>query len=118
MENFIKGSYEMIKCDYLAEDIEEPETQMETIINYHEGKTNHRGIQETYFKLKGKFYWPNMLIDIQKYINNCKICLANKYERQPIKINDNLIETPKSPFEKLNVDTFTLQKRKFLTIID
>jgi len=26
MENFTKGSYEIIKCEYLAEDIESPET--------------------------------------------------------------------------------------------
>ena len=101
MENFTRGSYDIIKCEYLAEDFESPETQIETIINYREGKTNHRGIQETYFKLKSKFYWPNMLTDIQKYINNCEICLANKYERQPIKLNDNLTETPKKPNEKV-----------------
>ena len=118
MQNFVKGSYEIIKCEYLAEDIESPENQIETIMNYHEGKTNHRGIQETYLKLKNKYYWPNMLVDIQKYINNCEICLANKYERQPIKLDNNLTETPKRPFEKISVDTLTLQRKKYLTIID
>jgi len=58
-----------------------------------------------------------MLTDIQRYINNCEISLANKYERQLIKLNDNLTETPKKSFEKMNVDTLTLQKRKYLMVI-
>ena len=56
MNNFVKGSYHIIKCEYMLEDVESPETQIENIMNYHEGKTNHRGIQETYLKLKGKYY--------------------------------------------------------------
>ena len=118
MKDFVKGSYHIIKCECLLEDVESSETQLENILNYHEGKTNHRGIQETYLKLKNKYYWPKMYNNIQKFINNCEICLSNKYERQPIKISDNLTVTPNRPFEKINIDTLTLEKRKYLTIID
>ena len=81
-------------------------------------KVRTRGIQETYLKLKNRYYWPNMLTDVQKFINNCEICLNNKYERQPIQIDDNLTVTPSKPFQKINVDTLTLERKKYLTIID
>ena len=118
MENFQKESYKLIKCETLLEDVESLEEQKEILINYHEGKTNHRGILETYQKLKRKYYWPNIFNDIQKYINNCDICQNNKYERKPIQIDDNLTQTPCKPFQKINIDTLTLERKKYLTIID
>ena len=56
--------------------------------------------------------------DIQKTINNCEICQQNKYERKPFKIDDNLTQTPTKPFQKVNIDTLTLERKKYLTIID
>ncbi|CAH2019369.1 unnamed protein product [Acanthoscelides obtectus] len=35
------------------------------IQNYHEGKSNHRGIDETYSRLKQKYYWPNLKSSVQ-----------------------------------------------------
>ena len=60
-------SYKMTKCDCILEDIESVEEQKEILINYHEGKTNHRGILETYQKLKQKYYWPNLYNDVHKH---------------------------------------------------
>jgi len=65
MENFQKESYEIIKCDCILEDVELLEEQKEILINYHEGKTNHRAMLGTYQKLKQKYYWPNIYSDIQ-----------------------------------------------------
>jgi len=108
----------MTKCDCILEDIESVEEQEEILINYHEGKTNHRGILETSQKLKQKYYWPNLYNDIQKCINKCDICQNNKYERKPFQTNDNLTQTPSKPFENMNIDTLTLERKKYLTIID
>ena len=52
MNNFIKGSYCIIKWEYILENVELSETKIENIMNYHEGKMNHWGIQEMYLKLK------------------------------------------------------------------
>ena len=41
MENFKKGSYKIMKCDYVLDNVETLEEQKEILINYHEGKTNH-----------------------------------------------------------------------------
>lgn len=116
--NFTKDSYQLVKCEHLLEDKENKDEQIETIMNYHEGKTNHRGILETYQQLKRKFYWPNLYQNIQKYINNCELCQTNKYERNPYQLNDNLTKTPSQPFQIINIDTLTLEREKYLTIID
>lgn len=117
-ENFAKETYKLIQCKDLLEDKLTIEDQLKTVQNYHLGKTNHRGILETYQKLKRNFYWPNMFIDIQKYINNCDICQQNKYERNPYQIPVNLTQSPKYPFDIVHIDTLTLENKKYLTIID
>ncbi|QBP37036.1 putative RdRP [Lampyris noctiluca errantivirus 1] len=117
-KTFAKKTVQLIKCSAIVEDVELKDEQIEKVINYHEGKTNHRGINETYQKLRNRYYWPNMIKTISDYINKCEICLKNKYERDPIKISDNLTPTPNTPFEIINLDTLTLEKNKFLTIID
>ena len=50
MKDFVKGSYH-IKCECLLEDVESRETQLENVLNYHEGKTNH-GHSGNIFKAK------------------------------------------------------------------
>lgn len=54
---------------------------------------------------------------VRKYINNCEVCLKSKYERNPIK-NINKTETPKNPFEIINLDSFEIERKKFITMID
>jgi len=108
----------MIKCKTKLIDIEEKDEQLQTIINNHEGKTNHRGITETYERISKRYYWPNMKTDIERYIKNCQLCLKNKYERHPVKVPLVLTETPSKPMEKLHVDIFTIENHKFLTVID
>lgn len=34
--------------------------QQEIIQHYHNGKTNHRGINECYLALSRKYYWPKI----------------------------------------------------------
>lgn len=116
--NFSKETYKLIQCENLLVDVENLDEQLDIISNYHLGKTNHRGISETYAKLKRQYYWPKMHFDIQKYINNCEICQLNKYERNPFRINDNLTVTAKFPFDIIHMDTLTLKNEKYLTIID
>ncbi|KAL0849026.1 hypothetical protein ABMA28_013399 [Loxostege sticticalis] len=88
------------------------------IKRYHEGKTIHRGIQETYKKLRKNYHWTNMLITIQKYINDCETCRKSKYERNPIKPPLALTETPEKPMDHMFMDLFSIDGCTFLTIID
>lgn len=116
--NFSKQSYKLIQCENLLTDIDNIDEQLDIISNYHLGKTNHRGITETYMKLKRRFYWPKMHFDTNKFINNCETCLFNKYERNPFQLNDNLTKTAKFPFDIVHIDTITLENEKYLTLID
>lgn len=106
------------KCNKILSDIELVDEQQALIKNYHEGKTNHRGITETLLKLSSQNYFPNMQKHIQTYINNCDICKVVKYDRRPLKLKFNITPTPSKPFEIVHVDILTYENNKFLTIID
>ncbi|KXZ75701.1 Pro-Pol polyprotein-like Protein [Tribolium castaneum] len=102
----------------ILEDVESHEEQIAIIQNYHYGKSNHRGINETLQKISSRYYWPNMQKAIQNFINKCEICKAVKYDRKPLKLKFNLTPTPTKPFEIVHIDVLKYQSHKFLTIID
>lgn len=75
----------LFKCTSRVTLVENKSEQEAIIKKYHEGKTMHRGIQETYKQIHRNYHWPNMLLTIQRYLNQCNICLQAKYERNPLK---------------------------------
>ena len=92
--------------------------QKELIRDHHEGKTNHRGIRETYTRLQRLYYWPKLTRDVADYINKCEICKRTKYERHPPEIPLKLTEQVDRPFQQTNMDLFTIEGTTFLTVID
>lgn len=92
--------------------------QQHIIKNYHEGKTNHRGINESYLALSGKYYWPKMKGDITKYINECQMCGQAKYDRMPVRPRFQIVPPPTKPFEVVHLDLLSIDSNKYLTIID
>lgn len=98
-QNFHDKTIRLIKCKQLVKDVESETDQIEIIRSYHLGETNHRGIRETYDKLKTRYYWPNLLVSIQKFINNCNTCQRVKHERNPYKTQRSRtkIKPPKDP---------------------
>ena len=38
----------------------------------------HGGVEKTYARLAARFYWPNMLVDVRRYILSCRSCRTNK----------------------------------------
>lgn len=100
------------------EDISQEDEQYEMIKNYHEGKTNHRGIDVTYKSISSRYYFPKMHEKINKYINNCEICQIAKYERNPLDPPLSLTETPSKPFEIVHIDIFFIESDMYLTIVD
>lgn len=119
LQNYFKHSaLKLRKCTKKLIDVTNNDDLKEIIQNYHESKSNHRGIDETYNRIKEKYYWPFMKNSIQTFINDCEICQQSKYERHPIKIQMNITPTATKPFQILHMDTFTLEQNKFLTIID
>lgn len=100
------------------ENVKEYLRQQEIIQKYHEGKTNHRGINESYLALSKRYFWPKMKEQITKYINECNICGQSKYDRNTIRQELHLVPPPTKPFEIIHLDLFTGETEKFLTIID
>lgn len=98
--------------------VTDPEARKEIIQNYHLGKTNHRGINETYEHLLRKYYWKSMHKDIEQTINNCDICKQQKYNRHPLKQPLQMTPTYSRPFYILHMDIFQINNQKYLTLID
>jgi hypothetical protein len=117
-ENFTNTAFKILICDKVLEDISEDQRKMNITKTIHESFTNHRGIQETENEIKQSFYWPNIRGTVSNIINNCEICQTMKYDRNPPKQKFELTPTPGKPFEVIHVDTFTICKQKFLTLID
>lgn len=115
---FKNSQIQLIKCTQKLIDVIDENEINEIIQNYHEGKTNHRGIDETENQIKKQYYWPKQRKSIQIYINNCEICQITKYDRNPLKLKYNVTPTTNKPFQTLHIDSITLEKQKFLTIID
>nr|CAH7734904.1 unnamed protein product [Callosobruchus chinensis] len=119
LQKYFKNSQiNLIRCTKKLIDITDQNEVIETIKNFHEGKTNHRGIDETDKRIRSTYYWPNLRKSIQTYINECEICQLTKYDRHPLKLQYNVTPTPTRPFQILYVDTISLEKSKFLTITD
>lgn len=119
LQKYFKNSQiQMIKCTKKLIDVTTDNDITEKIQNHHEGKTNHRGIEETEKRIKSLYYWPNQQKSIQTYINNCEICQATKYDRRPLRLEFNITPTAIKPFQILHIDSISLENCKFLTITD
>lgn len=48
------------------------------LLNQYHDLQNHYGFDKTYAALYERFYWPDLTKDVQKYIESCHSCAANK----------------------------------------
>lgn len=117
-KTFKNTAFDLVKCNQQLEDVNSFERQQEIIRNYHEGKTNHRGVNETEIQIRRRYYWPTLKSDIEEYIKICDICQTNKYDRHPPKPKFMITPTPTKPLEIIHLDTFQASGQKFLTVID
>ncbi|KAJ2952044.1 hypothetical protein O0L34_g4305 [Tuta absoluta] len=92
--------------------------QQDVISKYHSGKTNHRGINETYLSLSQRYFWPKLKESITKFINECAICSRAKYDRNPVRPEYQIVPPPSKPFEHTHADVLTIEQDKYFTIID
>ncbi|UYV62548.1 hypothetical protein LAZ67_2001028 [Cordylochernes scorpioides] len=76
----------------------------------------HRGINSTLSLARSTFYWPGMCQEVEEFVKKCRIC--QKYSRNNTK--EPLIphETGNYPFQKIGVDLFEIEGRKYLGIVD
>lgn len=74
--------YKLLKTSLLVKDVINEDEQDEIIKNCHL-ENNHRGINENILHIKRKYYFPKIDSKVTKYVNLCKACQENKYERKP-----------------------------------
>lgn len=117
-EKFKSSSMNLVCVKSEIENVKEYLRQQDLIRHYHDGKTNHRGINECYLSLSHRYYWPKMKNDITKFINECTICGQAKYDRNPVRPQFNIVPPATKPFEIIHIDLFTAQNEKFITFVD
>ncbi|CAF1606429.1 unnamed protein product [Rotaria magnacalcarata] len=83
-----------------------PASMIQQILNaYHNSPwAGHFGDRRTYSKLKDKYWWPNMKITIQNYIQTCMLCQQfNINRKKPVGLL-HPIEPPKGPCQLIGMD--------------
>ncbi|CAF3711733.1 unnamed protein product [Rotaria socialis] len=73
---------------------------------YHNSTFNgaHFGIKRTFYKIRDRFYWPNMYKDIETHILSCLNCRKNKISRRKPDGHLQSIEPPRGVWERLAMD--------------
>ena len=85
---------------------------------YHSGKGHlHRGINETTRRIKEKYNWPGMTKDIENFIKQCEICQKIKICRKNLDSPLVITETPKTPFERINIDVLEVPTKNYILCI-
>jgi hypothetical protein len=64
--------------------------------------SSHAGIIHTYDKLRENVWWPSMLKDVSKYVNECSVCKVNKGKQSSMPVQPMMV--PNGPFEMICVD--------------
>ena len=64
----------------------------------------HKGASKTYWKVKSNYFSKNMKSDVQRIVKNCKSCQRNKLVRQGTRQPMLITDTPKQPFEIVQID--------------
>lgn len=87
---------------------------------YHSGKRNfHRGVNETIRRIKEKYNWTGLSKNVETFIKKCEICQKNKIMRKNMDNPLVITETPKTAFERVNIDILEIpQKNYILTMRD
>lgn len=107
-----------VKCSFLAKDLKDEKEALKQISLFHKVESGHSGMLVNYEGMKTKVYFPNLKILINKVINNCDICTAAKYDRNPIKNKFQSTETPDDINDIIHVDVYTNSKHNFINFID
>ncbi|KAL0860680.1 hypothetical protein ABMA27_010024 [Loxostege sticticalis] len=114
-----KGTINLVECTERIINLTSSENeQVDLIRKYHEGKTCHRGINETYARLRRSYWWNNMKETITAIINGCEQCKKMKYERKPIKPPIQLTQTQDAPFQEIFIDLLFIEGKYYLTAVD
>lgn len=97
-------------------DVTTMEEQNQLIEETHERA--HRGISENIKAISAKHYFPHLKKKVTTYINLCKTCKKNKYDRKPYKITFADTPIPKRPLDIMHIDIFFASPDIYLSAVD
>lgn len=117
-KNFSESRLKIVKVLKFVKDVLMEEEQEEITLKFHEGLTNHRGINALLEEIRKEYYWPNMSNTVSQIVNACDLCRCNKYDRHPQNPPIQETETPELPMKIIHMDTVAIENNNCLTIID
>ena len=101
---FSNSITKIIVCNRLTQ---YPTKEQRTLL-YEEAHSSalegHKGVTKTYSRIRQKFFWENMKVDIQKYIQGSLQCQLKKLIRVKTKNPMVITDTPTIPSEKISMD--------------
>ena len=72
-------------------------------LNHDLPLTGHAGIDRTLAKIKGKYYWRGLTVDVKAFVTKCAICNTNKKPRQKGKFPMTIFHSG-IPMERVHLD--------------
>uniref|UniRef100_A0AAG5DPC1 RNA-directed DNA polymerase n=1 Tax=Anopheles atroparvus TaxID=41427 RepID=A0AAG5DPC1_ANOAO len=77
----------------------------------------HRGTKENKMQILQTYFFPQIDRIVKIFVKSCEICKKAKYNRKPPKLIQKST-TGDKPFNRVHIDIFFLQGKKWLTIVD
>ena len=101
---FLNAQTKLIICNGLVK-YPPKDLRSEIIAEMHCLPTGgHRGVTKTYNRIKHRYYWENLKIDVQRYIQQCLQCQLKKLVRVKTKQPMIITDTPGTAFDKVAMD--------------
>jgi hypothetical protein len=75
------------------------------ILRQAHDELGHRGVRVIFMMLKFRFFWPNMIQDIKKYVKSCHQCQIRSLKKYRIPIT---VSTPATLFAKIYIDVMNM----------
>ena len=81
--------------------VEDETKKIELILKAHQ--VGHERVEKTYERLKKKFYWRNMIVDIKRVLENCHVCKINRSQKYP-EATERFSSKVEGPFVHMGLD--------------
>lgn len=66
--------------------------------------SSHGGINKTLERIRRFYFWPNIVVDVKNYINNCEICKSTKHPNYLLRPPMGKIVGTERFFQKIFID--------------
>ncbi len=106
----------IVLAQKLVDDFTETEQQQRIIQDTH--RRAHRNYKNNAQEISLRYYWPNIRDACKKEVQDCEICLTNKYERRPNKQPIGSAPIPNKVGEYIHLDLFFMNNNIYISSTD